>query len=150
MRVSALLVIIAFVYSPAFASSVRSSGFCSGSGIDPVEQQCGNERFFCPVNSQCIFRSLRCMPGTTCLSQSGVQQDCDASGSGYSIRLGRVSLFKRRLEFNHQFITYRGFTYEYGCGYGVQILDVNDQNYKYKDYSDAAYEVKGTSQCIYI
>ena len=31
----------------------------------------------------------------------------------------------------HQFIQYRGFTYEFAPRYGVQILDVNDPDYKY-------------------
>ena len=144
-----LLCALICVVSPTVGSTVRSFGSCFGSG--PESQICGNQNFWCPVDRVCKSRSLRCTGTNVCLDpSSGIEENCGSrSNGGYTIKLGRTSLFSRkRLEFNHQFISYRGFVYEFGCGYGVQILDLNDPDYKYK-YTSVDFEVKGASQCTY-
>lgn len=42
----------------------------------------------------------------------------------------------KKYALEHQFITYRGFTYEYGSSYNAQSLDINDPDYKYKNGKD--------------
>ena len=146
MKISVIFFLIGLFF-PLSAAVSRGSGSCFLSGVGPETQQCGDADFLCPADNQCKQRQLRCIPNSNICPSEG---NCEESGNGYRIRLGRMSLFsKKRLERNHQFITYRGFAYEFGCRYRVQILDVNDPNYKYKDGSDVRYEEKGTSQCTY-
>ena len=147
-KVSAAL-IVALVVSSAYSSSSR----CSGG--NPEVQRCGNELFFCPVDRLCKPRSKRCLPDSDiCRSQPGVEENCRphcCNQNSYQVLLGRTSLLsrKKRLpELNHQLITYRGFTYEFGCDYGVQILDLNDPNYKYQNKT-VKYTNKGASECRY-
>lgn len=140
--------------SVSFASThhQRSSGSCFGSGSTAEVQKCGAEHFYCPVDLQCKERSLRCTETTVCINpNSGIEENCDrgTGNTGYNIKLGHTSLFKKkRLELEHQLISYRGFVYEFGCGYGVQILDKNDPNYKYRSTS-VSFENVGTSTCTY-
>lgn len=52
------------------------------------------------------------------------------------MQLGHAQLFssgsKKELPpIEHQFVTYRGFTYKFGKNYAVQILDISDPIYKY-------------------
>ena len=94
------------------------------------------------------FRRFYC----TCIGTDGEEAGCDGSNSAYTIKLGRTSLLKKGLlpdvEFNHQLISYRGFVYEYGCNYGVQILDLNDPDYKY-DGITVEFETAGSNSCTY-
>ena len=56
------------------------------------------------------------------------------------------------LRLEHQFIEYRGFTYEFGESYGVQILDTADPLYKYKngkELNSNGIEYVGTSYCTW-
>jgi len=50
--------------------------------------------------------------------------------------------------FNHWFVEYRGFVYEFGS-YGFQELDINDPNYKYGPGREKVVdqEYMGTSRC---
>ena len=148
-----------FLFSVGFLSSVRSSsGFCLGSA-DPVNQRCGDERFYCPVDGQCKSRLQRCIPNSNSCVQplSGIEENCDELSNGrYNIRLGRIPLFKRKRGYDtthhegkHHFISYRGFVYEFGCKYDIQILDLNDPDFKYIDESAATYENIGDSLCTY-
>ena len=136
------------VFSPVTAAILQGFRSCPPIAGAPEFQYCGEENLFCPADDQCKPRQLRCIANSNACPSEG---NCGTSTSkGYGIFLGRVSLLsKKRMEFNHQFITYRGFAYEFGCRYGVQIFDVNDPNYKYKDGSDVRYEEKGTSHCTY-
>ena len=68
------------------------------------------------------------------------EDDCsETSNPGqYYVLLGHAELFdsfgKKRslnLALEHQFVTFRGFTYEFGKSYGVQVLDISDPIYKY-------------------
>ena len=76
----------------------------------------------------------------------------------YAIYLGHSSLFRRlrgsqvaaqakHRALEHQFIVYRGFTYEFGGSYGVQMLDNNDPNYKYKNLKMEKFDYVGISLC---
>lgn len=79
-------------------------------------------------------------PGVCINTTTNTENGYHPNVSGrYNVLLGRSSLLgssrrKRKLkfyEFNHQFIVYRGFTYEFGEKNGVQILDIADPQYKY-------------------
>ena len=144
-----------------FLSEINAS-FSSGSGKAP--QTCGtdNSAFYCQYRQpMCQPRSQRCTESNICLNpNTNLEEGCekDPVNGGYAIYLGRSPLFslsskKRNIldyEWEHQFITYRGFTYEFGKGYGVQILDINDPLYKYKDGKDVtSTEKKGSSQCTW-
>ena len=146
-----VLVVLFFssLLSTAFASSVRSSGSCLFSNTPAEVQRCEDGSFFCPVDSECKARSLRCMTDSVCVNGLS-EENCYESDSSYDIYIGRSSLIskKKQLELNHQFVDYRGFTYEFGCGYGVQILDLNDPNYKYKN-KEVTYTQSGVSECTY-
>ena len=141
-----VLVVLFFssLLSTAFASSVRSSG-----STLPEVQRCEDDNFFCPVDSECKPRSLRCMTDSVCVSGLS-EENCYESGSSYNIYIGHSSLSskKRQYKHEHQFVRYRGFTYELGSGYGVQILDLNDPNYKYKN-KEVTYTKSGVSKCTY-
>jgi hypothetical protein len=69
-----------------------------------------------------------------------------SSPGQYFIRLGHAELFgskKKLLE--HRFITYRGYTYD-----DLQILDINDPNYKYingQNLNSGGIETIGRSYC---
>ena len=148
-----------FLFSAGFSSSVRSSSSCSVfSGADPAMQTCGNTNFLCPVDGQCKSRLQRCINSNICVQpQSGVEENCDELSNGrYNIRLGRTPLIKKKRDYDanyhelqHHFISYRGFVYEFGCKYSVQILDQNDPNFKYMDESAVTYEDIGDSICTY-
>ena len=151
MKVMRTFPIVIFLTVSAAASSQRSSGSCIGSlSSGPVTQTCGTERFFCPVDSMCKPRDVRCTGTTECIESASEERGCDAaSNTAYTIKLARTSLLgRKRLEFNHQLISYRGFVYEYGCNYGVQILDLNDPKYKYNGIN-LDFENVGTSSCTY-
>ena len=149
----ATAILFALICSQTFASQVRSSGSCFGSGTDRASQYCGQDNFYCPVDETCKSRSVRCTSESNCWHYYRSEINCykDDDGNGYTIRLGKSSLIskKKQHEFEHQFIVYRGFTYEFGCNYGLQILDLNDPiNYKYEGIS-VTYQTKGTSWCTY-
>jgi hypothetical protein len=70
-----------------------------------------------------------------------MEDDClEAFNPGqYNVLLGHADLSdsgssrKKRTIFEHRFITFRGFTYEFGGSYGVQVLDIIDPIYKYRN-----------------
>ena len=149
--------------------------FSSGSGKAP--QTCGtdNSAFYCQYRQpMCQPRSLRCTESNVCLNpNTNLEEGCkrDPENGGYAVYLGRspissssssseqgiLGIFNNlfnifdKNEIEHRFITYRGFTYEFGKGYGVQILDINDPQYKYKDGKDVKgpLEYQGPSQCTW-
>ena len=75
----------------------------------------------------------------------------------YDVFLGHAKLFdsfkkKRSLKIplEHQFITFCGFTYEFGKSYGVQVLDIGDPIYKYinaQGLNSDGIEQVGSSYC---
>ena len=115
------------------------SSFSSGAGVAP--QYCGtsNTNYYCPADGICKSRSQRCTNNEVCDYGGNANDRCFMTTSGaYTVQLGHANLFgssslKRSTMYEHRFIQYRGFTYEFGKGYGVQILDVNDPDYKYRN-----------------
>ena len=129
----------------------------NGSGSGRAPQTCDKTRssyFYCPYVSgdPCTeFRWERCTGRDTCYNHRPTDQDdlCYETSQGYTVYLGHATLsssgssgsqwwkwWKWRNPFvdpEHQFITFRGFTYEYGSSYGAQVLDISDPIYKYKD-----------------
>ena len=146
-------------------------GICSSSG--PEVQLCGNSAYYCTVNGQCLPRSDRCVERRNCITTNGIEEGCDCIGSRCSIYLGTAPLpssgsssKKRNVGFlgyrclgflagggkaQHQFINYKGFTWEFGESYQVQILDINDPDYKYRRQSEPVNSITqiGSSSCTY-
>ena len=136
-------------------------------------QYCGNSRYYCKVSGQCMERSERCVGRGNCLNL-GIEEGCSCDGSyaHCNVYLGKTTLSlsssskkKRRNEntctgflfgnakIEHQFILYRGFVWEFGKSYLVQILDINDPNYKYNRPSERkgikSITLQGRSSCTY-
>ena len=124
------------------ASNYSSSS--NGPGVAP--QTCGTNRFYCQYSTQqCLPRTQRCIGSNVCNNpNTGAEELCneDPQNPGYYIvELGRANLGflgsrKRSTDdqssiLEHQFITYRGFNYEFGKSYRVQILDIAVPIYKY-------------------
>ena len=142
LHIFCVLIVIACCsaeYSNAQGRVVRSSSSSSGPGKAPQMCSLDNNNnidvnFYCREQSQCLPREQRCTgAATTC---STANQDCyPTSTSGqYSVRLGHANLGlfgSKKTILEHRFIVYRGFTYEFGKSYQVQILDIADPDYKY-------------------
>ena len=145
--------------------SCIASSYCGSFGGSGVAQQtCGTERFYCPYSAQqfgqCLPRARRCTGSDICSNpNTGTEDQCyeDLHNPGrYFVILAHARLFSRSrkrsssLKLEHQFITYRGFTYEFGLSYGVQVLDIADPSYKYEGGREVKYtEVVGTSSCTW-
>ena len=130
----------------------------SRASSSPETQYCGNKKFYCPENSQCYDRTLRCISAKVCLDSNGNEAKCYESG-----RAGMYNYYKKRAPLisgpsrrkkrfpdpKHWFVEYRGFVYEYGGSYGLQELDVNDPNYKYGPGREkvGSEELRGSSSC---
>lgn len=151
-------------------------GHCNGTASGPASQFCGTTNFYCPVDQMCKPRSERCTASNVCLQDStGVEDKCDCRGDGKCAVYKGTSpisssssskrslqqrgigvscvgfLFKSR---DHEFIDFKGFTYEFGESYGKQILDRNEPltpyGYKYRRSSDIkSYTLVGYSSCTY-
>lgn len=142
--------------------SSSSSSSSAGAGI--ANQTCYNmstdqHGFYCPADGMCKEpREERCIGSDVCPQETGCQET--ATEGQYRVKLGRAKLgilwFKRgfldyfNLELEHQFVTYRGFTYEFGKSYGVQVLDISDPKYKYRNGKDVKrINTAGESYCTY-
>ena len=138
----------------------RSSSSSSGAGVAP--QTCGTDNFYCPYNAtdRCKPRNQRCTESDVCNNPvTMIEEECsETSNPGeYYVFLGhaKLGLFgsrKRniRISREHQFITFRGFTYEFGKSYGVQVLDIIDPIYKYTNgqgLNSNGIETEGSSYC---
>lgn len=127
--------------------------------LEVAPQTCGlnNTEFFCPHRPQktCLPRSERCTDANVCRNPStGFEDSCYLSQSamGFEVRLGQAQFADRHgTVISQQFVTYRGFTYEFGEEYGVQILDISDPLYKYKNgaHGFRSSSAKGTSLCLW-
>ena len=128
-----------------------------------ARQTCGleNTNFYCPIDDICKPRAQRCTRSTICINpHTRMEDDCfEGSFPGqYKVRLGHAKLGisgsrkrESHLKPEHQFITFRGFTYEFGL-YGVQILDVLDPEYKYrggKNLKSKGIKIVGSSYCTW-
>ena len=122
----------------------RDSPSSRGAGVAP--QTCGTDNFYCPYapsDRSCKPRSQRCSGSNICNNPTTMkEEDCSETSipGEYYVLLGHAKLFdssskkrsiKAKLE--HPFGTFRGFTYEFGKSYGVQVLDIADPIYKYKN-----------------
>ena len=140
------------------ASNYSSSS--SGAGVAP--QTCGTDRFYCQYSAQqCLPRTQRCTGSNVCNNpNTGAEELCNEDPQNprhYFVQLAHANLgssgSRKRssglnLRFEHQFITYRGFTYEFGSSYGVQVLDIADPIYKYAGGRDVKRtEIVGSSSC---
>jgi len=102
----------------------------------PTPQRCGtdNTMYFCPLHESCFPRRERCTLASHCIDRHDVENKCYKSEieKAYTIYMGHAFPIAAGSSLSeHTFIQYRGFTYEFGPSYGVQILDVNDPDYKY-------------------
>ena len=141
----------------AVIATFIGKGCLSSSGSDPALQTCGTTNFYCPVDGGCKPRTQRCTGSNICIDPATSEEpECYESIVGrYTVFLGHAHLpssrwFSKRTLFEHRFITFRGFTYEYGRTYDAQELDVADPKYKYKDGKDLnrnGIETVGSSYC---
>ena len=126
-------------------------------GLAP--QTCGlnNTDFFCPHRPQhrCLPRSERCTKAGVCLNpETDAEDGCYVSHAamGYEVKLGQAQFAGSHGSLvDHQFVTYRGFTYEFREEYGVQVLDISDPLYKYRNgaHGFRSSSTKGTSVCLW-
>ena len=118
----------------------RSTINTRGGGAGVADQTCdgtskANSKFYCPYDEQCKARSLRCVGANVCNNPAtNSEEGCyETSIPGkYRVRLGHSTFIIPKTisgGVEHQFIEYRGFTYEFGGTYGVQILDTADPLY---------------------
>ena len=149
------------------------NGYCSqalhlrgsSSGTGPEIQYCGTSGFYCTVDQMCKSgREQRCAGTNICKLPDQPEPNCFESSqtpNKYIVKLGHAELFgssgSKKSLFNykkeHQFIQYRGFTYEFGESYGVQILDIDDPNYKYlnnRGLINERLEDVGESDCTWM
>ena len=161
------LILILTIY--AVAGIDRCSGSASGSEI----QRCGNRNYYCKLDNQCKPRYERCVGRGSCVDDNGVQDGCNCDehyrfcdiylvktylSSSFSSRDKRqenhcYKYFTSDRKIEHHFIEYKGFAWEFGWPYQLQILDVNDPNYKYNREkglrSIKSRTFVGTSFCSY-
>ena len=130
-------------------------------GVAP--QSCGFYRFYCQYSAElCLPETQRCTGSNVCNNpNTSAEELCneDPQNPGhYFVELAHANLgfsgsrkrssFGQNLRLEHQFITYRGFTYEFGSSYGVQVLDIADPIYKYAGGRDVkSTETVGSSSC---
>ena len=141
----------------AVIATFIGKGCSSSSGAGPALQTCGTTNFYCPVDDGCKPRTQRCTGSNICIDQAtSTEPLCDEAYNGrYTVFLGHTYLsssgsLSKRTSLEHRFITFRGFTYEYGSTYDAQELDVADPIYKYKDgrnLNSKGIETVGSSYC---
>ena len=157
---SKILLCLLVTSSLVRANVIRSCSSSSGDGIAP--QTCGtnNTKFYCPVDGMCKPRHQRCTLPSVCINTTtNIEDGCHPNDSEhYNILLGHAELgilfLKRRIKLKpeHQFVEYRGFVYEFGKKYKVQILDTADPLYKYRNgmnLKGKGIEVVGISSCTW-
>jgi hypothetical protein len=123
----------------AFLCSMQStcrSGSSTSSGEGYARQTCP-DGYYCPSEKQCKTpRSNRCTSSQNC---PGLDSTCykERNSNRYRIRIGHARLTSsgsKRTIFEHRFLLYRGYAYEFGKSYPqTQELDIADPIYKYKD-----------------
>ena len=117
---------------------------------------CAKTRYYCDVNSQCRQRTERCTGATTCINPvTRTEANCNCQGRRCSITMGSYSLLSssgKRLSVRpyHDFINYKGFTWEYG-NYGLRVLDITDPKYARQraELGKATLKTIGSSSCTY-
>lgn len=143
-------------------SCIASNYSTSSGGPGVAPQTCETNQFYCQYSAQqCLPRTQRCIGSNVCNNpNTGAEELCNEVSQNpghYFVQLAHANLGlsgsrKRSSGLNlrpeHQFITYRGFTYEFGSSYGVQVLDIADPIYKYAGGRDVkSTEIVGSSSC---
>lgn len=109
--------------------------------------------YYCQNDRQCRSpRNNRCTSSQNCPGSGDCNEQPDGS---YLIRIGHsplnssLSSRSKQYRFEHQFVVYRDYTYEFGSNY-LQVLDISDPNYRYIGDKDVtSYTTDGTSYCTY-
>ncbi len=143
------------IFCAAFCSLQAAHTRNSSPGEGPARQTCGtnNLNFYCPLNGMCEPRNQRCTGTSICIDETGEEEGCFESSipDKYYIQLGHSELGfsgSKQYRLEHQFIAYRGLTYEFGNSYGVQILDTIDPEYKYRN-GEYLFDTAGSSYCTW-
>ena len=145
-----LLICLAFFFGGVYCRGIRQSY-----GPSVARQTCPTG-YYCPSEVECKSpRRNRCTLSQDCTGLGGCYEQPDGS---YSIRIGHTSLSSsgsssssssKQYRFEHQFVVYRGYAYEFGSGY-LQVLDISDPDYRYAgDRGVSFYTFDGTSYCTY-
>ena len=94
----------------------------SSSGTGPAYQTCPTG-YYCPFDKLCHYpRSNRCTGNQNCSYLDECYQESDGS---YLIRIGHAKLFgSKRTLFEHRFVIYRGFAYEFGGSYNMHQIQI--------------------------
>ncbi|XP_070550856.1 uncharacterized protein [Ptychodera flava] len=133
------------------------------SGRKEHKTYCDSADFYCPYDSthHCRPRSARCLLESerteqSCLNPRTHQEEgCRGNPEtgvfeiydGWTHLLSTAeSVSRSHHRLKHEFVTYRGFTYEYGQQ-GISILDTGDPYYKYKTKKVTKFTKVGTSRC---
>lgn len=140
--------------------TVVKRGFSSGStAAGPAPQTCGTDNFYYRQDKKCKSRSQRCNGKNICINPLTMkEEDCSETSNpgeyyvfrGHAKLPGFTSIDNIIEKLEHPFITFRGLTYEYGKFYQVQVLDIADPIYKYrngKHLNDRGIEQIGRSYC---
>eukprot|EP00118_Oscarella_pearsei_P025292 m.307935 g.307935 ORF g.307935 m.307935 type:complete len:252 (+) comp43044_c0_seq1:74-829(+) len=145
--------------------------FANGSAVN---QACPStvryREFFCPSTGTCRNGNDRCqIPKSNQCWAKNSEPECRYESNGQfrfcrgwthldlSGRLSGSLSRKRRdtrdWKFQHEFVSYRGFTYEFGSDYGengqdgYRILDEADPNFRYDDLETDCAISNGLSKC---
>ena len=124
---------------------------------------CDSKSYYCPSINLCSDRQLRCTTEETCNYTGYPSNHCFRNlvyPGAYDIQLIHTKLTGslrplRLFKLEHRFIQYRGFAYEFGDTYHLQVHDVNDPLYKYGPnvlswrYSRKGAKNVGFSYCDY-
>ena len=132
-----------------------SSANCSSLGVsDTFNTTCSDTQYYCDVDSLCKTRDERCTGSRLCVNaSSGMESgcDCDEFGHRCDVILNSFPLIsgrKRQVRVEHDFITYKGFVWEYGC-YGTRVLDMNDPRFNSQRTRPTRTTNLGRSLCSY-
>ena len=96
--------------------------------------------YWCPSERVCYRREIRCTEREVCRYEKnadGCFKDEWYHPRAHSVLIGRARLVSAKewsswySRYEHQFLQYRGFTYEYGSK-GVYVRDINDKFFFYR------------------
>ena len=128
-----MMFLLAIVFTPSFCSC-RANDFLE----EEVSASCTSTEYFCPQKRTCLPSIQRCTPDEVC-PYEGELDKClkvyPRDPSAYAILIGHVKIYDNPIPeifgLEHQFLQYRGFTYE--SDYGVIVHDLNSPQYIYRD-----------------
>ena len=117
-----------------------SSCRANNSHDEEVSVSCNFTEYFCPRNRTCLSSFQRCTSDEVCQYEGGIDKCLKLfprDRSAYAILVGHVRTYDRNpipeiFGMEHQFLQYRGFTYEYDFP-GVRVYDLNLPQYIYRD-----------------